>query len=91
MQRDPRQVRQELDEFRRVTAANAADYGCAAGDRVELVHSSDGHTALRPGDRGTVTYTRHDGVGRVVGVNWDSGSGLSMLLDEGDAIRKVDA
>jgi hypothetical protein len=60
-----------------------------AGDRVELVRSSDGHTLLRPGDRGTVTYTRHDGVGRVVGVNWDTGSGLAMLLDEGDAIRKV--
>lgn len=63
------------------------DYGCRRGDRVTLVHTSDSHTRLTPGDAGTVTYTRHDGVGRVVGVNWDTGSGLSILLDEGDVIE----
>lgn len=67
------------------------EYGVTRGDRVALVYTSDPHTKLVPGDQGTVTYTRHDGVGRVVGVNWDSGSGLSILLDEGDAIERVAA
>ncbi len=64
------------------------------GDRVELVATSDTDTALRPGDRGRVTrYHAGDGylVGPVVHVDWDSGSKLSMLIDEGDVIRKVEA
>lgn len=65
------------------------EYGVTRGDRVRLVYTSDAHTRLTPGDEGTVTYTRHDGMGRVVGVNWDTGSGLAILLDEGDAVEKV--
>ncbi|GAA1111438.1 DUF4314 domain-containing protein [Streptomyces javensis] len=63
----------------------------AAGERVELVCTSDEHTRLKPGDRGTVTAFRPPGPlgGRVLDVGWDSGSTLPMLLDEGDAVRKV--
>jgi len=57
------------------------------GDRVALEHTDDPDTRLRPGDEGTVTrYT--PGLGQL-DVNWDSGSTLSMLLDEGDRVRLV--
>ena len=54
-----------------------------AGTRVELLSTRDGYTKLQPGDQGTVTMTRWDGFGRVISVDWDSGSKLS-LLDEDD-------
>jgi hypothetical protein len=59
------------------------------GERVELVHTDDPHTRLRPGDTGTVT--RHDQAttGEVVHVAWDDGSRLSMCLDAGDRIRRI--
>ncbi|MGC5054641.1 DUF4314 domain-containing protein [Micromonospora sp. DT48] len=55
-----------------------------AGQRVALVHTSDPHTLLRPGDTGTVR--RHDQRHNIVEVTWDSGSTLSMCLDAGDRI-----
>jgi hypothetical protein len=63
----------------------------AAGDRVELVSTSDPSTRLRPGDRGTVT-----GIGHIPGdppevqvhLVWDSGSTLAMLPGAGDQLRK---
>lgn len=58
-----------------------------AGQRVALVHTSDPHTLLRPGDTGTVR--RHDQRHNVVEVTWDSGSTLSMCLDAGDRIAPV--
>jgi hypothetical protein len=54
------------------------------GQRVALVHTSDPHTRLRPGDTGTVR--RHDQRHHIVEVTWDSGSTLSMCLDDGDRI-----
>ncbi|WP_433458414.1 DUF4314 domain-containing protein [Micromonospora sp. CA-248212] len=54
------------------------------GQRVALVHTSDPHTLLRPGDTGTVR--RHDQRQNLVEVTWDSGSTLSMCLDAGDRI-----
>ncbi|MEU7769826.1 DUF4314 domain-containing protein [Micromonospora taraxaci] len=54
------------------------------GQRVALVHTSDPHTLLRPGDTGTVR--RHDQRQNIVEVTWDSGSTLSMCLDAGDRI-----
>jgi hypothetical protein len=63
------------------------------GQRVELVHTSDTDTALRPGDRGRVTRV-HDPDGGLAGpaihIVWDSGSTLAMLPDEGDVIRVVE-
>ena len=57
------------------------------GDRVALEHTDDADTRLRPGDEGTVT--RYDlGLGQL-GVRWDSGSTLSMLLNDGDRVRLV--
>ncbi|WP_233513751.1 DUF4314 domain-containing protein [Micromonospora craterilacus] len=55
------------------------------GQRVALVHTSDPYTRLRPGDTGTVR--RHDQRRNIVEVTWDSGSTLSMCLDDGDRIE----
>ena len=54
------------------------------GDRVALEHTDDPHTRLRPGDEGTVARYA-PGLGQL-DVSWDSGSTLSMLLDEGDRV-----
>ena len=60
------------------------------GVRVELVHTTDTDTRLVPGDQGTVQrYRDSEDMGPEVGIRWDSGSNLSMLLDEGDIIRVV--
>ena len=57
------------------------------GDRVALEHTDDPDTRLRPADEGSVTrYT--PGLGQL-DVHWDSGSTLSMLLDEGDRVRLI--
>lgn len=63
------------------------------GQRVELVHTTDEHTALRPGDQGTVRELHPaDAIGgRRLDVDWDSGSTLTMLLDEGDRVKPVTA
>ena len=57
------------------------------GDRVALEHTDDPHTRLRPGDEGTVT--RYDPKLGQLDVSWDSGSTLSMLLDDGDRVRLI--
>ena len=57
------------------------------GDRVALEHTDDPDTRLRPGDEGTVTRY-HPGLGQL-DVHWDSGSTLSMLVDEGDRVRLI--
>lgn len=59
------------------------------GDRVELVHTTDQYTGLRPGDQGVVVRVREDPWGETISINWDSGSTLSILTDEGDQVRKV--
>jgi hypothetical protein len=57
------------------------------GDRVALERTDDPDTRLRPGDEGTVT--RHDPELGQLGVRWDSGSTLSMLLNDGDRVRLI--
>ena len=57
------------------------------GDRIALEHTGDPDTRLRPGDEGTVTRY-HPGLGQL-DVRWDSGSTLSMLLNEGDLVRLI--
>lgn len=59
------------------------------GERVALVRTDDPHTALRPGDEGTVV--RHHETIHTVDINWDNGSRLSMCLDAGDRIRRLPA
>jgi hypothetical protein len=61
--------------------------GYQRGDRIALVRTDDPGTRLRPGDQGTVT--RWDPAQGQLGVQWDSGSTLSMLLDEGDRVRLI--
>jgi hypothetical protein len=57
------------------------------GDRVALEHTDDPGTRLRPGDEGTVT--RYDPGPGQLDVRWDSGSTLSMLLNDGDRVRLI--
>ena len=57
------------------------------GDRIALEYTDDPHTRLRPGDEGTVT--RWDPAQGQLDVRWDSGSTLSMLLNDGDRVRLV--
>ncbi|HEY2261240.1 MAG TPA: DUF4314 domain-containing protein [Streptosporangiaceae bacterium] len=58
-----------------------------SGDRVALEHTDDPHTRLRPGDEGTVTG--YDPGPGQLGVRWDSGSTLAMLLRDGDRVRLI--
>jgi len=57
------------------------------GDRVALEFTDDPHTRLRPGDEGTVT--RYAPKLRQLDVNWDSGSTLAMLVNDGDRVRLI--
>jgi len=57
------------------------------GDRIALEHTDDPDTRLRPGDEGTVT--RYDPGPGQLDVRWDSGSTLSMLLNDGDRVRLI--
>ena len=68
------------------------DLEFAAGDRVELVFTSDPYTRLRPGDRGTVTGIGHlpsDPPEAQVHIAWDDGSTLAMLPAAGDQLSKL--
>ncbi|MGW3246625.1 DUF4314 domain-containing protein [Streptomyces sp. NPDC001070] len=58
-----------------------------AGQRIALVRTTDNHTELRPGDEGTVRSFNH--ALQQLNVTWDSGSRLSMLLDDGDEVRRI--
>jgi len=57
------------------------------GDRVALEFTDDPHTRLRPGDEGTVT--RYDPKPGQLDVNWNSGSTLAMLLNDGDRVGLI--
>lgn len=46
------------------------------GTRVELIHTNDPHTKLKPGDQGIVCLTDHTGT---IFVDWDNGSQLGLL------------
>jgi uncharacterized protein DUF4314 len=57
------------------------------GDRIALVYTSDPHTSLRPGTLGTVRRWK-PGTGQLM-VQWDDGSSLIMLPEEGDQVRAL--
>jgi hypothetical protein len=61
--------------------------GYQRGDRIALEYTADPHTRLRPGDEGTVTS--YDPKLGQLGVRWDSGSTLAMLLGDGDRVRLI--
>ena len=56
------------------------------GDRIVLDHTTHSYTYLTPGERGSVSYISLHG--DRIGVNWDNGSTLTMLPDNGDRISK---
>lgn len=58
----------------------------AVGDRVRLIRCADEYTRLQPGEEGTVSFI--DSMGTVF-VNWDSGSGLGLVRQAGDAWETV--
>jgi hypothetical protein len=49
------------------------------GDTIELIHTSDPYTNLKPGNRGTVRFI--DSLGTIA-VRWDSGSTLGLVPGE---------
>ena len=61
------------------------------GDRVRLISTNDPYTNLRSGDEGVVSAVFAGGnfVGRSVSIDWDNGSRLSMLPDEGDRFEVI--
>lgn len=61
------------------------------GQRIELVHTSDEYTALRPGDRGTIEHVQpiHSLGFTQVWVKWDSGSNLMLVPESGDKWKLV--
>lgn len=64
--------------------------GFSDGDRVELIHTNDEHTQLRPGDLGTVRSIDKDPYhNEQINIDWDSGSRLSMIPADGDTITPV--
>jgi hypothetical protein len=50
--------------------------------RIQLLHTTDKHTTLKPGDTGTVIGETMDSWGRVLSVKWDNGSTLSLIWGE---------
>lgn len=58
------------------------------GWRVQLVHTSDPYTTLKPGDIGTIDFV--DSTGTVF-VRWDNGSRLGMVKGSGDLFTVLDA
>jgi hypothetical protein len=54
----------------------------APGDRVRLVFTTDPHTRLKAGDKGTVSVVHRVGATWQIHVRWDSGSTLSLVSDE---------
>lgn len=57
------------------------------GQRIALVTTTDQFTELQPGDKGTVRF--FDANFQTLNVDWDSGSRLSMLLDDGDEVTAL--
>ena len=57
-----------------------------AGTRVALVQMSDPQ-APPIGTKGTVLYV--DDIGSLI-MKWDNGSGLNVVFDGGDRVRKLD-
>ena len=51
------------------------------GARVELIHTTDPYTHLKPGDRGTIRFV--DSMGTVF-IDWDNGSSLGLVPREDD-------
>ena len=60
------------------------------GDRVELVYTNDKYTRLEPGSQGTVDHVNWGPGFTQIAVNWDDGSSLMMIPEDGDQLRKVE-
>ena len=58
------------------------------GDRIELVRMGDDPDPIEPGARGTIDHIGTFQGHTQIGVEWDSGRSLMVLLPE-DRIRKI--
>lgn len=87
MYQDGSMVSQEIILAYRQRAVRPDEDLYRRGDRVALVRTGDPYTRLRPGDRGTVL--RWNPARSELGVEWDSGSTLSVLLAEGDEVLAI--
>lgn len=56
------------------------------GRRVRLISTTDPYTKMKGGEEGTVFRIRNS----QVEIDWDCGSTLSMLPDEGDRFEFID-
>lgn len=65
---------------------NPAETAFKAGDVVELEHTTEPHTELKPGAQGTVAVVDSAGT---IHVTWDDGHTLGMVPSAGDRIRLV--
>lgn len=62
------------------------DYGLTPGvTRIELVHTDDPYTRLKPGVRGTVNGSDEFSLW----VKWDDGSSLGLIAESGDQWKVV--
>lgn len=57
------------------------------GTRIELIHTDDSYTRLKPGDQGSVMFVDDTGT---LHVAWDSGSTLGVIPGV-DSFKKVAA
>jgi Domain of unknown function (DUF4314) len=55
--------------------------------RVELIHTTDQHTNLKPGDQGKISFVDATGT---VHIKWDNGSTLGLIEQAGDRWKLLD-
>lgn len=60
-----------------------------SGKRVELIHTSDDHTRLRSGAKGTYQFANISSMGIQHNIRWDDGS-LLMLIEGEDNFKFVE-
>lgn len=56
------------------------------GKRIRLISINDPYTNLKPGDKGTVSFV--DSMG-TVHVDWDNGSTLGLVREDGDRFSVI--
>jgi len=63
------------------------------GKRVELIHTDDPYTKLRPGDKGTYQFLlkQTNPKENEHHIDWDSGSNLSMIPGLGDRFKFLES
>lgn len=88
----PEPVRKATDQIGRGTMAINKTYrDIDQGDRVELVACGDPYTGLTPGSQGVFRGALATPFGPQLWVEWDNGSSLMLVPEDGDDVRKINA